>query len=203
MQTLTRGLLLTEEHRPLCHITLTHCLLLWWTVVSRHGARAQGEFTPAPEGPPIRATHRVKQCTCKEYRNVGHRIQQQNVGDHRIHSDNKHQKPSGAPSQPNHHISASTLYKTHQEPLKPKQRVHRFQTDPSRRCPGPAHSHQFVLGVRQVRLLVAVVVGRPAVGHQEEEDGRVVGDLRTGPADHQGAAVHVLHLHVEGGAAAH
>lgn len=31
----------------------------------------------------------------------------------------------------------------------------------------------------------------------------MVGDLRTSPADHQSAAVHMLHLHVDGSAAAH
>lgn len=67
----------------------------------------------------------------------------------------------------------------------------------------PQQPHQFVLRVGQVCLLVAVVMGRPAVGDQEVEDGRVVGHLRTGPADHQGAAVHMLHLHVDGSAAAH
>lgn len=65
-----------------------------------------------------------------------------------------------------------------------------------------SQSHQFVSGISKVRLLVAVVVGRPAVGHQEVEDGRVVGDLRTSPAHHQSTSVHVLHLHVDGSAAA-
>ena len=58
-------------------------------------------------------------------------------------------------------------------------------------------------GVGEVRLLVAVVVGCPTVGHQEVQDGGVVGDVGMGPAHHQSAAVHVLHLHVVGGAAAH
>ena len=66
-----------------------------------------------------------------------------------------------------------------------------------------SQSHQFVFGVGEVRLLVAVVMGRPAIGHQEVKDGWVVGDLRASPAHHQGAAVHVLHLHVDGSAAAH
>lgn len=60
-----------------------------------------------------------------------------------------------------------------------------------------------MLGIGKVCLLVAVIVGRPAVGHEEVENGRMVGNLWTSPADHQGAAVHVLHLHIEGGAAAH
>lgn len=64
-------------------------------------------------------------------------------------------------------------------------------------------SHQLVFGVRKVCLLVTVIVGRPAVRHQEVEDGRVVGDLWTSPAHHQSAAVYVLHLHVNGSAAAY
>lgn len=67
----------------------------------------------------------------------------------------------------------------------------------------PPQSHQFVFGIGEVRLLVAVIVGRPAVGHQEVEDGRVVGDLRSSPAHHQSTAVHMLHLHVDGSAAAY
>lgn len=74
-------------------------------------------------------------------------------------------------------------------------------------CPSastrPSQSHQSVSGVGQVRLLVAVVVGRPAVRHQEVQDGWVVGDLGTSPAHHQSTGVDVLHLHVDGGAAAH
>lgn len=60
-----------------------------------------------------------------------------------------------------------------------------------------------MFGVSEARLLIAVVVGRPAVRHQEVEDGGVVGDLWTRPADYQSAAVHVLHLHVNWSAAAH
>lgn len=67
----------------------------------------------------------------------------------------------------------------------------------------PSQSYQFVCGRGQVRLLKAVVMRRPAVGNQEEEDGRVIGDLRAIPANNQSAAVHMLHLHVDGGAAAH
>lgn len=60
-----------------------------------------------------------------------------------------------------------------------------------------------MFSICEMRLLVAVVMGCPAVGHQEVEDGWVVGDLRTSPADHQGAAVHMLNLHVDGSTAAY
>ncbi len=43
----------------------------------------------------------------------------------------------------------------------------------------------------------------PTVRNQEVEDGWVVGDLRTSPAHHQRTAVHMLHLHVNGSAAAY
>ena len=59
-----------------------------------------------------------------------------------------------------------------------------------------------MFGVGEMRLLIAVVVGRPAVGHQEVEDGRAVGDFWMGPADHQGTAIHMLHLHVDWSTAA-
>lgn len=64
-------------------------------------------------------------------------------------------------------------------------------------------SHQFVFGIRKVCLLVTVIMGRPAVRHQEVEDGWVVGDFWTSPAHHQSAAVYMLHLHVNGSAAAY
>lgn len=60
-----------------------------------------------------------------------------------------------------------------------------------------------MFGVGEVRFLKAVIVGRPTVGHQEVEDGRMVGDLGSGPANHERAAVYVLDLCVDGGAAAH
>lgn len=60
-----------------------------------------------------------------------------------------------------------------------------------------------MFGVGEMCLLIAVVVGCPAVGHQEVEDGWMVSDLWTGPADHQSAAVHMLHLHVDRSTAAH
>lgn len=78
-----------------------------------------------------------------------------------------------------------------------------FQANPPTTGSSPSYSHQFVFGVGQVRLLVAVIMGCPAVGHQEVEDGRVVGDLWTSPAHHQSAAVHMLHLHVDGSTAAY
>lgn len=60
-----------------------------------------------------------------------------------------------------------------------------------------------MFGISEACLLIAVVMGRPAVRHQEVEDGRVVGDLWMRPADHQSAAVHMLHLHVNRSTAAH
>lgn len=78
-----------------------------------------------------------------------------------------------------------------------------YQANPPTTGCSPSHSHQFVFGVCQVRLLVAVIMGCPAVGHQEVEDGWVVGDLWKSPAHHQSAAVHVLHLHVDWSAAAY
>lgn len=91
-------------------------------------------------------------------------------------------------------FDSALLYIQHQYPL--------HQADPPTTSSSPSPSHQSVLGVGEVRLLVAVVVGRPAVGHQEVKDGRVVGELRTGPAHHQSTAVDMLHLHVDGSAAA-
>lgn len=78
-----------------------------------------------------------------------------------------------------------------------------FQANPPTTGSSPSQSHQFVIGFGEVRLLIAVVVSRPAVGHQEVKDGRVVCDLRTSPAHHQSAAVHMLHLHVDGSTTAY
>lgn len=66
----------------------------------------------------------------------------------------------------------------------------------------PSQSYQFMFGVGEVCFFEAVVVGCPAVRHQEVEDWRVVGDLWTSPADHQSAAVDMLDLHVGGSTAA-
>lgn len=81
--------------------------------------------------------------------------------------------------------------------------LHEVQNQLPLQVQPPYQSYQFVFGVGEVRLLIAVIMGRPAVGHQEVEDGWVVGDLRVSPANYQSAAVHMLHFHVEGSAAAH
>lgn len=62
--------------------------------------------------------------------------------------------------------------------------------------------HQFLITAFDVRLLVRLVVSGPAVGDEVADDGRVVGDLRTGPSHDQRRLVHVLDVHVDRGAAA-
>lgn len=62
---------------------------------------------------------------------------------------------------------------------------------------------QFVLAVGDVRFLVGLVVFSPAVGDEEGDDWRVVGELWPGPSYHQGRVVQMLHLHVDGSTAAH
>lgn len=44
--------------------------------------------------------------------------------------------------------------------------------------------HQFLITPFDVRLLEWLVVSGPAVGNEVAEDGRIVGDLRTGPSNH-------------------
>lgn len=62
---------------------------------------------------------------------------------------------------------------------------------------------QFVLAVGDVCLLIGLIVFGPAVGDEEGDDWRVVGELWPGPSYHQGRVVQMLHLHVDGSTAAH
>lgn len=58
-----------------------------------------------------------------------------------------------------------------------------------RYCGWPSHTqkhstpHQFLITSFDVRLLVWLIVSGPAVGNEVADDGRIVGDLRTGPSD--------------------